>query len=158
MIMWRPAESYFQQQKHEFKHLEYFYFHNCIYETVWKDNRRRDERIPTFEVMNKYNQDYKLIIIGDAAMSPYEVVSQGGSVEHNNDESGLVWLQRLKDHYPFLTWINPNSERNWDYFQSTEILREFTENRMFPMTIGGITKAMKALKDKKLKYLFPQEK
>ena len=148
----------FTAAKHEFKHLEYFYFHNCVYESVWKDNRRRDERIPTFEVMNKYNKDYKLIIVGDAAMSPYEVVSEGGSIEHYNEEAGIVWLERLKEQYANIAWINPNAERGWNYFQSTQIIREFLDYRMFPMTIAGITKAMKALKDKKIKYYTAEEK
>ena len=148
----------FTAAKHEFKHLEYFYFHNCIYESVWKDNRRRSERIPTFEVMNKYNKDYKLILVGDAAMSPYEIVSEGGSIEHYNQEAGIVWLERLKEQYPNIAWINPTAERGWNYFQSTQIIREFLDYRMFPMTIAGITKAMKALKDKKMKYYTAEEK
>ncbi len=148
----------FTAARHEFRHLEYFYFHNCIYESVWKDNRRRSERIPTFEVLHKYNRDYKVIIVGDAAMSPFEITHSGGSVEHHNDEPGIVWLQRLKENYPFLAWLNPNPEHGWDYFASTKIIREWTENRMFPLTVNGITECMKSLKDKKRKYQTAREK
>ncbi len=143
----------FSAAKHEFKHLEYFYFHNCLYESVWKDNRRRSDRVPTMEVLNKYNRDYKVIIIGDAYMSPYEIMYEGGSVEHFNEEAGMVWLQRLKAQYPYISWLNPNSEHYWQYAPSTKILRELFEYRMFPLTINGISLAMKALKDKKVSYM-----
>lgn len=147
------CERLFSAAKYEFKHLEYYYFHNCLYEFVWKDNHRRfEERIPTMELLNKYNRDYKIIFVGDAAMSPYEVVSPGGSVEHYNDEAGLVWLKRIKDNYPYVSWINPNAERGWNFFQSTQIIRDVMDERMFPMTIEGITKCMKSLKDKKVKH------
>ena len=152
------CEKLFSAARHEFKHLEYFYFHNCIYETVWRDNRRRSDRVPTFDVMHKYNGDYKVIFVGDAAMSPYEITHSGGSIEHNNPESGLLWLQRIRQHYPYLAWINPNAEHGWDYFASTKIIREFTGHRMYPMTITGIVECMKALKDKKLKYHTAKEK
>ncbi|MFK8103371.1 MAG: VWA domain-containing protein [Saprospiraceae bacterium] len=140
----------FSASKHEFKHLEYFYFHNCLYESVWKDNHRRfHERIPTLELLHKYNRDYKVIFIGDAAMSPYEIYYRGGSVEHYNDEAGIVWLKRLKDHFKHLIWINPNPEYSWDWYESTTMIRDYTEDRMFPMTLAGITDAMRALKNKK---------
>ncbi len=142
----------FSAAKHEFKHLEFFYFHNCLYETVWKDNTRRHERIPTMEILNKYNKDHKVIFIGDAAMSPYEVLSEGGSVEHYNPEAGLTWLQRVKERYSYSCWINPNPTVSWTYFQSTEVIRDFTENRMFPMTLRGLQLAMKSLKDRKVTY------
>jgi len=142
----------FSAARYEFKQLEFFYFHNCLYETVWKDNTRRHERMPTMEVLHKYNKDYKVLFIGDAAMSPYEILAPGGSVEHFNDEAGIVWLERIKTQYPYFAWINPNPSRGWGYYQSTQILREWTGNRMFPMTVEGITKAMKALKDKKEIY------
>ncbi len=147
------CEKLFSAAKHEFKHLEYYYFHNCIYESVWKDNRMRwSERIPTLELLHKYDRNYKVIFVGDAAMSPYELVSAGGSVEHYNDEPGLGWLNKFKEQYPYLSWINPNPTRSWNYFESTKILREFLEERMFPMTIEGLTKTMKSLKDKKVTY------
>jgi uncharacterized protein with von Willebrand factor type A (vWA) domain len=143
----------FSSAKHEFKHLEHFYFHNCVYESVWKDNlRRHNERTPTLDVLHKYNRDYKVIFIGDAMMSPYEIVSRGGSVEHDNDESGYAWLMRFKEHFPNLVWLNPNAERGWNYFESTKIIRELFDNKMFPLTIDGLTQAMKALKNPKIHY------
>ncbi len=143
----------FSAARHEFKHLEFFYFHNCIYETMWKDNERRHDRIPTFQLLHRFNSDYKVIIVGDATMSPYEIVSKGGSVEHYNDETGLVWLQRVKEHFNSVVWLNPGAERGWNYFESTKIIREVFDNRMFPLTVEGLTKAMKALKNTKLQYL-----
>jgi uncharacterized protein len=143
----------FSSAKHEFKHLEYFYFHNCVYESVWKDNlRRHSERTPTLEVLHKFNRDYKVIFIGDAMMSPYEIVSRGGSIEHNNDESGLAWLMRIKEHFQHIVWLNPNAERGWNYFESTKIIREVFDNKMFPLTIDGLSQAMKALKNQKIHY------
>ncbi len=143
----------FSAARHEFKHLEFYYFHNCIYESVWKDNdRRHHERIPTFEVLHKFNRDYKVVIVGDAMMSPYEIVTKGGSVEHHNDESGLTWLQRVKEHFTSVVWLNPNAERGWNYFESTRIIRDAFENKMFPLTIEGLTLAMKALKNPKIDY------
>ena len=136
----------FSAAKHEFKHLEFFYFHNCLYEYVWKDNRRRhDERIPTMEVLNTYNQDYKIIFVGDAAMSPYEIMYDGGSVEHYNDEAGITWLNRVKEKYKHIAWINCNPESSWGYFKSTTIIKELMEDRMFPLTIEGVTETMKCL-------------
>ena len=142
----------FSAAKHEFKHLEFFYFHNCIYETMWKDNERRHDRIPTFEILHRFNRDYKVIIVGDATMSPYEIVSKGGSVEHYNDETGLAWLQRVKEHFDSVVWLNPSAERGWNYFESTNIIRDVFDHRMFPLTVEGLTKAMKALKNGKLQY------
>jgi uncharacterized protein with von Willebrand factor type A (vWA) domain len=143
----------FSAARHEFKHLEFFYFHNCIYETIWKDNERRHDRIPTFEILHRFNRDYKVIIVGDATMSPYEIVSKGGSVEHYNDETGLAWLQRIKEHFDSVVWLNPSAERGWNYFESINIIREVFDHRMFPLTVEGLTKAMKALKNGKLQYL-----
>ncbi len=143
----------FSASRHEFKHLEYFYFHNCVYESVWKDNRRRfSERIPTLELLRKYNRDYKLIFVGDAAMSPYEIYYKGGSVEHYNDEAGIQWLNRLKAHFKNIAWINPLPEHSWAYYESTSMIREFTENRMFPFTLDGLTQTMRCLKNSKLIY------
>ncbi|MGB7291922.1 MAG: VWA domain-containing protein [Thermodesulfobacteriota bacterium] len=139
----------FSAAKYEFKHLEYFYFHNCLYESVWRDNTRRwDERIPTFEVLHKYNSDYKVILVGDASMSPYELMYTNGSVEHDNDESGFTWLTRLKNQYPHMVWLNPVPVDYWRYTQSIQMLREFMENRMYPLTLAGIQDAIKVLKTK----------
>ena len=143
----------FSAARHEFKHLEYYYFHNCLYDHVWKDNRRRHaERIPTWELLNKYNKDYKVIFVGDAAMSPIEIMYKGGSVEYWNEEPGMVWLMRMKEHFPYLAWINPTPEYEWRYYESTYILRKYTDFRMFPMTLEGIQLAMKSLKDLRVKY------
>ena len=144
----------FSAAKHEFKHLEYFYFHNCVYESVWKDNNRRfHERLPTLELINKYNRDYKVIFVGDAAMSPYEIFYKGGSVEHYNDEAGIIWLRRLKDHFKNIIWINPTPEYGWDFYESTKMIREFSDNRMFPMTLNGLSQAMSCLKNSKRTYM-----
>ena len=142
----------FSAAKYEFKHLEYFYFHNSLYETVWKDNTRRYDRISTMDILNKYNKDYKIIIVGDAYMSPYEILYAGGSVEHYNAEASLVWLERLKNQFPYICWLNPNPEYYWQYAESTHILREFFQHKMFPLTIGGLELAMKSLKDKTVRY------
>ena len=139
----------FSAAKYEFKHLEYFYFHNCLYESVWRDNTRRwDERVPTFEVLHKYNSDYRVILVGDASVSPYELMYTNGSVEHNNDESGFTWLTRLKDQYPHMVWLNPVAFDYWRYTQSIQMLREFMGNRMYPLTLAGIQNAIKVLKTK----------
>jgi uncharacterized protein with von Willebrand factor type A (vWA) domain len=143
----------FSAAKYEFKHLEYYYFHNCLYEFVWKNNKRRwQEAIPTFDVFNKYNSDYKVIIVGDASMSPYELLYQNGSVEHNNDEAGFVWLDRLKTRYPDIVWLNPVPVPQWKYTESIGMVKQFMKDRMFPLTLSGLQKAIRALKDKKIKF------
>ncbi len=143
----------FSAAKYEFKHLEYYYFHNCLYEFVWKNNKRRwQEAIPTFEVFNKYNSDYKVIMVGDASMSPYELLYQNGSVEHNNDEAGFVWLDRLKSRYPDIVWLNPVPVPQWKYTESIGMVKQFMKDRMFPLTLSGLQKAIRALKDKKVKF------
>jgi len=135
----RICEELFSAARSEFKHLEYFYFHNCPYERVWKNNRRRHEQqIPTFEVLRTYGPDYKLIMVGDAAMSPYEILMQGGSVEHWNDEPGRVWLERLTQHYRRSAWLNPSPEESWHYTQSIGIIRQTIEGRMYPLTLSGL--------------------
>lgn len=145
----------FSAAKYEFKHLEYFYFHNCLYESVWKDNARRwGERIPTFEVLHKYNSDYKVILVGDASMSPYELMYPNGSVEHNNDESGFTWLTRLRNQYPQMVWLNPVHLEYWRYTESIQMLREFLQKRMYPLTLAGIQEAIGALKTKPLAVKF----
>lgn len=143
----------FSASKYEFKHLEFYYFHNCIYERLWKNNERRwREQIPTYEVLNKYNSDYKCIIVGDASMSPWELMYENGSVEHNNDEAGFVWLQRLKEHYPYTVWLNPVPPEEWKWTESILMLKDFYDDRMFPLTLSGLQKAVKALKDKKYNF------
>ncbi len=143
----KQAEELFSAARSEFKRLEYFYFHNCIYEHVWKDNiRRMREVTPTWDILHKFPSDYRVVIVGDAAMSPYEVTMRGGSVEHWNEEAGHIWLKRFVDVYPHLIWINPTEEKYWQYSQSTQIIREIIgEDRMFPMTLSGLEDAMKEL-------------
>lgn len=143
----KQAEELFSAARSEFKRLEYFYFHNCIYEHVWKDNvRRMREVTPTWDILHKYPSDYRVVFIGDASMSPYEVAMKGGSVEHWNEEAGAVWLQRFVDIYPHIIWINPVSEKYWKHSQSTHMIQEIIgADRMFPMTLTGIENAMKEL-------------
>jgi hypothetical protein len=144
------CEQLFSAAKWEFKHLEFFYFHNCVYERLWKDNKRRyHEQMPTLELLHKYNSDYKLIIVGDAAMSPYEIFFKGGSVEHYNDEAGIEWLKRLSTHFKHLAWINPLPDYEWDFYESVNQIREWSGQRMFPMTVEGLTQAMRSLKHRK---------
>jgi uncharacterized protein len=140
------CEELFSAAKTEFKHLEYFYFHNFLYESVWRNNRlRHSEKFSTLDVLNKYGKDYKLIIIGDATMSPYEILQPGGSVEHWNDESGQVWLQRMTDMWKHAVWINPTPQEHWQWTQSIAITRQLMEDRMYPMTIDGLDSAMRQL-------------
>ncbi len=142
----RVCEELFSAARTEFKHLEYFYFHNFIYESVWKDNRRRHrEKISTMEVMRTYGHDYKLIFVGDATMSPYEIVQPGGSVEHWNEEPGAVWMQRLTHTWPHHVWLNPEPMQRWEYTPSVQVTRELIEDRMFPLTLAGLDQAIKAL-------------
>ncbi|MCS2609304.1 vWA domain-containing protein [Halomonas dongshanensis] len=142
----RICEELFSAARAEFKHLEHFYFHNCLYEHVWRHNHRRfDERIATHDVLNTYGADYQVIIVGDAAMSPYEISHPGGSVEHFNAEPGGVWLKRLSDAFPRLAWLNPTPEHSWRYTHSTTMIAELLEARMYPMTLDGIERAMRAL-------------
>jgi uncharacterized protein len=140
------AQEMFSAAKTEFKHLEYFYFHNCLYDFVWKDNRRRHaERTRTAEIMHKYGHDYKVIFVGDATMSPYEILQPGGSIEYHNEEAGALWIRRLLDVYPKAVWLNPEPEQLWPYRQSIAILRELMGDRMYPMTIVGLERAMRYL-------------
>lgn len=142
----RVCEELFSAARTEFKHLEYFYFHNFIYESVWKDNRRRRvEKIPTQEVMRTYGHDYKLIVVGDATMSPYEIVQPGGSIEHWNEEAGAVWMQRLTKTWPHHVWLNPEPQERWQYTPSVQLARQLVEDRMFPLTLSGLDQAIKAL-------------
>ena len=137
------CEQLFSAVRSEFKHLEFFYFHNFIYESVWKDNRRRmNESTSTIDILNKYAHDYKVIFVGDAAMSPYEIMSDGGSVEHWNKESGEIWMRRVLANYPQVAWINPVAQSEWQYSQSTRIIDDLFEGNMFPMTVNGIEACM----------------
>jgi len=142
----RVCEELFSAARTEFKNLEFFYFHNCIYEGLWKDNRRRfDERTSTYEVMNTFPNDFKAIFVGDAFMSPYEVTYKGGSVEHWNEEPGAVWLSRMIDHWPNSIWLNPRPEQRWDHTPSTQVIKEIMANRMYPLTVDGLDRGLKAL-------------
>ncbi|MCC7311749.1 MAG: VWA domain-containing protein [Sulfuritalea sp.] len=142
----KVCEELFSAAKSEFKHLEHFYFHNCIYDYVWKDNRRRHgERFPLWDVMHKYGEDYKVVVVGDATMSPYEILQPGGSVEYSNEEAGAVWLQRMLDTWPRAVWLNPEPERLWDYRHSIELVRTIFNSRMFPLTLAGLERAMREL-------------
>jgi uncharacterized protein len=141
------CEELFSAAKSEFRHLEYFYFHNCVYDHVWRDNRRRrNERIATFDILHKYGPDWRLIFVGDAAMSPYELVQAGGSVEYINDEPGVTWLKRLGDAYRHSIWLNPEPERSWNYTRSTQMVLEVLGPRMFPLTLDGLQRGIAALK------------
>ena len=140
------CEELFSAATGEFKNLEFFYFHNCPYEGVWKDNRRRfSERTNTWDILHKYGHDYKLIFVGDASMSPYEITHPGGSVEHFNEEAGVTWMQRLTNTYPAAAWLNPVPEKQWGYSQSVKIIRELMNDRMYPLTLDGLSDAMKEL-------------
>ena len=142
----RVCEELFSASRSEFKHLEYFYFHNFVYESMWRDNRRRHaERIPTLDIIHKYGADYKLIFVGDATMSPYEIVYAGGSVEHWNEEPGAVWIRRLLSTFPKAIWLNPEPEHRWPYTPSVKLTREIMDNRMYPLTVAGIDEGIKAL-------------
>jgi uncharacterized protein with von Willebrand factor type A (vWA) domain len=142
----RRVEELFSATKAEFKHLEFYYFHNCVYERLWRNNRRRfAEKFDTADVLRKYNPDYKLIFVGDATMSPYEILQPGGSVEHNNPEAGAVWLQRFTQHFPKHVWINPEPEGLWQYRQSIALVRQLMGDRMYPLTLEGLTRAMRVL-------------
>ncbi|MBI1394839.1 MAG: VWA domain-containing protein [Betaproteobacteria bacterium] len=142
----KVCEELFSATRTEFKHLEYFYFHNFLYESVWKDNRRRNsERFGTLTLLHTFPHDYKVIFVGDATMSPYEIAYPGGSVEHHNEEAGAVWLQRVLDVYPRTVWLNPQPEDRWDYYDSVRMTRQLMGDRMYPLTIDGLDRAMKEL-------------
>jgi uncharacterized protein with von Willebrand factor type A (vWA) domain len=143
----RVCEELFSAARSEFKHLEYFYFHNFVYESVWKDSRRRHgERTSLFELLRKYPPDYRVVFIGDASMSPYEIMQPGGSIEHWNDEAGAIWLQRITQRFQRHAWLNPEPEDRWGYVQSIGITRQLLGERMFPLTLRGLDDAIKSLK------------
>ncbi len=140
------CEELFSAATSEFKNLEFFYFHNCPYEGVWKDNKRRfAERTQMWDVLHKFPHDYKVVMVGDASMSPYEITHPGGSVEHFNEESGAVWLHRITNTYPATVWLNPVPEKQWSYSQSTKIIKELVNDRMYPLTLDGLDDAMREL-------------
>ncbi len=144
------CEELFSAATSEFKNLEFWYFHNCPYEGVWNDNRRRyAERTPTWDVLHKFGHDYKLVFVGDASMSPYEISHAGGSVEHMNEEPGALWLQRLVNTYPAAAWLNPLPQEQWSYGQSIRMIRELMGDRMYPLTLSGLDDAMRELTRKR---------
>jgi uncharacterized protein with von Willebrand factor type A (vWA) domain len=140
------AEQLFLAAKSQFKRIEHFYFHNCLYESVWKKNRRRnEERVPTRDLLNSYGRDYRVVFVGDASMSPYEIVSPGGSIEHLNSEPGKLWLERAVGAWPRTAWINPTPPNHWGYSHSTKLIADIFQHRMFPLTPDGVEAAMRAL-------------
>jgi uncharacterized protein with von Willebrand factor type A (vWA) domain len=140
------VEELFSAARTEFKHLEFYYFHNCVYDFMWKNNRRRfAEKFSTWDVIRKYNKDYKLIFVGDATMSPYEILQPGGSVEYNNEEAGAQWISRLTQAFPRFAWINPEPQGVWAYRQSISIMQQLMNQRMFPLTLRGLEEAMRLL-------------
>ncbi len=140
------VEEMFSAVKSEFKHLEFYYFHNCVYDFMWKNNRRRfSEKFATWDILRKYNKDYKLIFVGDATMSPYEILQPGGSVEYNNEESGAEWMQRLTTTFPKFAWINPEPQGVWQYRQSISVIQQLVQQRMYPLTVKGLEDAMRQL-------------
>lgn len=142
----RVCEELFSAARSEFKHLEFFYFHNCPYEALWKDNKRRwSERTPVMELLHKFPHDYKLVFVGDASMSPYEINYAGGSVEHWNEEAGEVWLGRMLDIYRSAVWLNPLPEKNWTHSQSIQMIKQIMEDRMYPLSLEGLDRAMREL-------------
>ncbi len=142
----KDAEELFSAARAEFKHLEYYYFHNCLYEFVWKNNARRwTERTPTWDVLHTYSSDYKVIFVGDASMSPYEITVPGGSVEHMNEEAGATWLRRVADIYEDCVWINPVAQDNWRWTPTIQAVSDIFDNRMYPMTLDGLDRAMREL-------------
>jgi uncharacterized protein len=142
----KATEELFSAARSEFKHMEHFYFHNCLYERVWKENRRRfDETAPTWDVLHTYPHDYKVIFVGDASMSPYEIMAPGGSVEHFNEEAGATWMERVARTYPACVWLNPVAEKDWEYTQSIRMMRQLMAGRMYPLTLDGLDRAMREL-------------
>ncbi len=140
------VEELFSAVKTEFKHLEFYYFHNCVYDFMWKNNRRRfSEKFATWDIIRKYNKDYKLIFVGDATMSPYEILQPGGSVEYNNEEAGAEWMQRLTHAFPKFAWINPEPQGVWQYRQSIAVIQQLVSHRMYPLTLRGLEDAMRML-------------
>jgi uncharacterized protein with von Willebrand factor type A (vWA) domain len=142
----KVCEELFSAARSEFKNMEFYYFHNCLYESVWKDNRRRHaEKLNTYDILHKSPHDYKVIFVGDATMSPYEILQPGGSVEYNNEEAGAEWLQRLTNAFPKFAWINPEPQGVWQYRQSISVIQQLMSQRMFPLTLKGLEDTMRML-------------
>jgi uncharacterized protein with von Willebrand factor type A (vWA) domain len=142
----RAVEELFSAARTEFKHMDHFYFHNCLYERVWKENRRRyDDTKPTWDVLHTYPHDYKVVFVGDASMSPYEITTPGGSIEHFNEEAGAVWMERVTRTYPACVWLNPVPENQWEMTYSVRMIRQLFGDRMYPLTLGGLDRAMREL-------------
>ena len=142
----KVREQLFSAIHGEFKHLEFFYFHNCLYENIWRDNNRRhNEKIDLLQVLHTYSRDYKVIFVGDATMGPYEITYPGGSVEHWNEEAGDVWMKRLTDHFEKVIWLNPQNEAQWPYYASIQIMQRLVANKMYPLTLAGLGQGIKAL-------------
>jgi uncharacterized protein with von Willebrand factor type A (vWA) domain len=149
----QACEQLFSAAKHEFKQMEYYYFHNCVYDKVWRHNEQRFREVtPTMELFAKYKKDWKLIVLGDAAMAPYELHAKIGSIHANYGETGIDWLRRLRSHFEYSVWLNPNPDYGWSYFATTVDIRREFNNRMFPMTIAGLEKSMKALRDQNIRH------
>ncbi len=144
----KQCEQLFSSARNEFKNLEIFYFHNCIYESVWREENRWGGKLKTYEILHKYNSDYRIIIIGDASMSPYELMQVGGSVDHFNDEPGVAWLGRLKEQFPHIVWLNPEPVKEWKFVESIKIVRNLLDGRMYPLTLDGLAEAMDFLRRK----------
>jgi uncharacterized protein len=142
----KATAELFSAARAEFKHMEHFYFHNCLYEKVWRENRRRfDHAMPTFDLLHTYGHDYKVIFVGDASMSPYEIMAPGGSVEHYNEETGALWMERVARTYPACIWLNPVPEREWGYTASIGLMRQLVSGRMYPLTLDGLDRAIREL-------------
>jgi hypothetical protein len=140
------AEELFSAARAEFKHMEHYYFHNCPYEFVWRNNARRwSERVDTWDVLHTYPADYKVVFVGDASMSPYEITVPGGAVEHMNDEAGAIWLNRITEIYESVVWLNPTQQKFWDVTPSTQMIRQLVSGRMYSLTLDGIDTAMREL-------------
>jgi uncharacterized protein len=153
----RTCEEMFSAARSEFKHLEHFYFHNFIYENVWKDNRRRLSVVTsTAQILRTYGHDYRVIFVGDATMSPYEILQPGGSIEHWNREAGAVWMQRICRTFPRLVWLNPENERAWEHSPSLQLTRDLVSGRMFPLTLHGLDNAMRELRRPLLRPKAPE--
>ena len=145
----KVCEELFSAAKSEFKNLEYYYFHNCVYESVWKDNYRRNEnRINTQNILNKFGKNHKVIFVGDASMAPYELTNPGGSIEHWNKESGESWINKVKGHFYKTVWLNPVHEDHWDYTSTIKMINNLMDQKMFPLTISGISNAVSFLSKK----------
>ena len=153
----KRCEQLFSSARAEFKHLETFFFHNCLYEQVWKEEHRWEGRLNTLDILHKYNGDYRVIVVGDAAMSPYELLQAGGSVDHFNPEPGVIWLKRLRESFPHSVWINPEPRDSWAAVESTHIIQQIFENRMFPLTLAGLGGAMKTLRRRNAQSLNPNQ-